>query len=131
MGGVRNALTKWITLCHLAEAPAPGHVLEVEVDGISVCLANIEGELSALDNWCPHRRGPLGQGWIEGQAVICPWHSWAFDARTGLADYPANERVAVFPIQIADECLVVEVPDAPSAKAEDPDPKAAESASEL
>jgi nitrite reductase (NADH) small subunit len=83
--------------------------MECEVEGVGVCLANVEGELSALDNWCPHRRGPLGQGWIEGKAVICPWHSWAFDAKTGVADYPAGERVAAFPLRVLGDDLLVEI----------------------
>ncbi|MGH9597173.1 MAG: Rieske (2Fe-2S) protein, partial [Edaphobacter sp.] len=70
-------MTKWVKLCELTEAPAVGQVAEVELEGATVCLANVDGELSALDNVCPHRQGPLGQGWVEGEAVICPWHSWA------------------------------------------------------
>ena len=73
-----------------------GQVAEAEVEGVAICLANVNGELSALDNVCPHRQGPLGQGWVEGETVICPWHSWAFNARTGLAEYPVNERVECF-----------------------------------
>ena len=63
---------------------------------MAICLANVNGELSALDNICPHRQGPLGQGWMEGEAVICPWHSWAFNVKTGLAEYPVHERVMCF-----------------------------------
>ncbi len=103
--------TRWIQLCPLADAPAAGQVIEAEVEGVAVCLANIGGTLSALDNWCPHRRGPLGQGWIEGNAVVCPWHSWAFDTETGVADYPENERVAVFPVRIEADAVLVELPD--------------------
>jgi nitrite reductase (NADH) small subunit len=76
---------------------------------VAVCLARIGGELSALDNWCPHRRGPLGQGWVEGQAVVCPWHSWTFDVRTGEAEFPVNERVAVFPVRVEGEDVLIEV----------------------
>lgn len=83
--------------------------MECEAEGIGVCLANVDGELSALDNWCPHRRGPLGQGWVEGKAVVCPWHSWAFDSRTGAADYPEGERVAVFPVRIEGNEILVEI----------------------
>jgi nitrite reductase (NADH) small subunit len=70
-------MSQWVRFCSVAEAPAEGAVMEAEADGVAVCLARIGGELSALDNWCPHRRGPLGQGWVEGAAVVCPWHSWA------------------------------------------------------
>jgi len=103
------ALAKWVRLCGLAEAPAVGQVAEAEVDGVAVCLANVNGELSALDNICPHRRGPLGQGWTEGEAVICPWHSWAFNAKTGLADYPVHEQVDVFPLRVEGDDVLVDI----------------------
>jgi nitrite reductase (NADH) small subunit len=106
-------MPQWVKLCTLAEAPAPNQVLETGVsdntNDFAVCLANINGELSALDNWCPHRRGPLGQGWIEGNAVICPWHSWAFNAKTGIADYPENEKVAIFPLRIEDANVLIDI----------------------
>lgn len=93
-------MAEWVALCDVGAAPTPGHVAEFEVNGIAVCVANVNGELSALDNICPHRGGPLGQGWIEGEAVVCPWHSWAFNVRTGVAEYPEKERVEVFPLKV-------------------------------
>jgi nitrite reductase (NADH) small subunit len=86
-----------------------GQVMEAEVAGIGVCLANVGGELSALDNVCPHRQGPLGQGWVEGEAVVCPWHSWAFHAKTGVAEYPEGERVASFAVRVDGEDVLVEI----------------------
>jgi len=68
-----------------------------------------EWRFSALDNVCPHRQGPLGQGWIEGDVVVCPWHSWAFDVKTGLATYPENERVGVFPLRIEGENVLINI----------------------
>ena len=102
-------MAQWVRLCGLGEAPSADRVVEAEVAEVTVCLANVNGELSALDNTCPHRQGPLGQGWIEGEAVICPWHSWAFHAKTGLADYPAGERVKVFPLRVEGEDVLVNV----------------------
>ncbi|MDQ2834391.1 MAG: Rieske (2Fe-2S) protein [Acidobacteriota bacterium] len=102
-------MAKWVKLCGLADAPGKGHVAEAEVDGVQVCLANVGGELSALNNVCPHRQGPLGQGWIEGEAVVCPWHSWAFHAKTGIAEYPVGEKVDVFPLRVQGEDVLVDI----------------------
>jgi nitrite reductase (NADH) small subunit len=93
----------------LSEAPAAGQVAEAEVEGVAVCLANVNGELSALDNFCPHRQGPLGQGWLEGDAVVCPWHSWTFNVKTGLAEYPVHERVDVFPLRVEGDHVLVDI----------------------
>jgi nitrite reductase (NADH) small subunit len=101
-------VARWVTLCRVKEAPEPGRVIEVEREGVAICLANVNGELSALDNWCPHRRGPLGQGWLEGESVVCPWHSWTFHAATGVAEYPLGEQVKVFPLSIQGDDVLVE-----------------------
>lgn len=100
---------KWVRVCGVAEAPGVGKVAEVEAEGVEICLANANGTLSALDNWCPHRRGPLGQGWLEGDLVVCPWHSWTFHVGTGKSDYPVGERVETMPVKVVGEDVLVDI----------------------
>ena len=102
-------MAQWVRVCGVAEAPQPGEVAEAEADGVALCLANVEGRLAAIDNLCPHRQGPLGQGWIEGGAVICPWHAWAFDTLTGPAAAPECAQVRVFALRVEGEALEVDV----------------------
>ena len=102
-------MSHWVHLCSLAEAPAEGQVIEAEANGVSICLARHQGELSALTNWCPHRQGPLGQGWIENDAVLCPWHAWAFNLQTGVADPPERAVVQVYPVRIEGERVIVQL----------------------
>lgn len=102
-------MAQWVRLCSLRDAPAPGTVAEAEARGRQVCLANVDGTLHALDNLCPHRKGPLGQGWLEGSAVVCPWHSWAFDTQTGDAHYPEGEKVEVMAVRVEGEDVLVDL----------------------
>jgi len=62
---------------------APGTAKLVAVDGTEIALFNVDGTFYALDNECPHRGGPLGEGDLEGCIVTCPWHAWQYDVRTG------------------------------------------------
>lgn len=102
-------MSQWVKVCALAEAPAPGNVMEAAAGEFAVCLANVNGELAAVDNWCPHRRGPLGQGWLEGDAVVCPWHSWTFNVRTGKCEYPGNQKVGTFPVRVEGNDVLVDI----------------------
>jgi len=43
----------------------------------------VNGELSAISGVCNHVGGPLGQGLLEGDFVVCPWHQWRFHRATG------------------------------------------------
>ena len=93
-------MERWVELCPLTTAPAEGSVVEAEAEGVVVCLARIQGTLHAMDNFCPHRQGPLSEGWIEGTAVVCPWHSWAFDVSTGETLPPEHGKVRVYPVRV-------------------------------
>ena len=90
---------QWVRLCAVKEAPKAGEVMEAEAGGVALCLANVNGQWHAMENLCPHRQGPLGQGWVEGNAVICPWHAWAFDVRTGVAEEPEHAAGQTLPLE--------------------------------
>src|SRR6202453_1963284 len=68
--------------------------------GKTMCIANVNGTYSAMDNVCLHRGGPLGQGMIEGGKVVCPWHGWAWDPKTGAAEPNPRLKVAVYPLMV-------------------------------
>lgn len=102
-------MAQWVKLCGAQDAPKPGEVIEANAEGVAICLANVEGRLCALDNVCPHRGGPLGEGWLEGDIVVCPWHSWAFSTSTGITRPPETSKVAVFPVKIEGEDVLIQL----------------------
>ena len=44
------------------------------------------GEFYAIEGVCPHRGAPLAYGALHEHTVVCPWHAWEFDCRTGEGD---------------------------------------------
>jgi len=71
--------------------------------GRFICIANVNGEICATDNVCPHWGGPLGQGRIEDGKLICPWHGWQFDLRTGETPRKAGIRLAIYKVTVIEE----------------------------
>ena len=65
---------------------SPGQVAEVTAAGGKYVICNVAGTFYALDGVCPHRGAPLAQGALHGFALVCPWHAWEFDCRTGEGD---------------------------------------------
>ncbi len=92
-------------LCPLNQLPAPGELREIAVAGKVICLANDAGRYAAIDNACPHRGGPLAEGTLEQGSVLCPWHAWAFDLKTGEADHDRSSKVAVYAVRVEGEFL--------------------------
>ena len=76
----------------------PGEGRVVEVEGRSIALFNVEGRYYAIDNGCPHRGGPLGEGDLDGAVVACPWHAWRWDVTTGANTNNPAVKVACYPV---------------------------------
>jgi nitrite reductase (NADH) small subunit len=101
-----------VRVCSESELPAEGKVCEMA--GGALCVARVGGEIVVLDNSCPHEQGPLGQGMIEDGRVVCPFHGWAIDVKTGAALEDPAEKVWVYEYVIQDGALLVR-PQNPSA----------------
>jgi nitrite reductase (NADH) small subunit len=78
----------------------PGSRKTVFVGDREVALFNVAGTLYAIENTCPHQGGPLGEGWLEGTVVTCPWHAWCFDLRTGHMTLGEYSCVDTFEVQV-------------------------------
>jgi len=100
-------MSDFVKLTTTSELPPEGEAREFEINGKTICIANTGQGCAAMDNVCVHRGGPLGQGVVDGNKVICPWHGWMFDANTGASSHDASVRVRVYPLKIeGDEVFV-------------------------
>ncbi|MEM9985052.1 MAG: Rieske 2Fe-2S domain-containing protein [Bacteroidota bacterium] len=73
-----------------------------------ICLAFYRGEWHALDARCPHANGPLGHGQVEDGQVVCPWHRFGFDLKTGQSD-SGGYYVNTYPVKVKNQRLWVKV----------------------
>jgi nitrite reductase/ring-hydroxylating ferredoxin subunit len=80
----------------------PGRATEVTVAGHLIALFNVGGTFYALAGRCPHRGGPLGQGFLEGPQVSCPWHNYTFDVTTGENVVSPDLKVSRYEVKVED-----------------------------
>ena len=88
---------------------SPGQCVEVSVGGKPVALYNVDGAIYATSNTCLHRGGPLGQGALDGQAVLCPWHAWSWDVTTGENTANGTLKMACYEVKVEDGQVYVKV----------------------
>jgi len=81
----------------------------VEVSGREYALFNIDGEYFCIDNACPHAGGPLGEGTVDRGAVMCPWHCWYFDVKTGDGLYGLGIGVGKYTCKVEDGSIFIDV----------------------
>src|SRR3989338_8333658 len=78
----------------------PGENRVVDVNGTEVALFNVSGEFFAISNTCLHRGGPLGEGYLEGDVVTCPWHGWRFNVKTGANAMMPTAKVPNYKVKV-------------------------------
>ena len=93
----------------LEEFP-PGAVVEVQSGEETYAVCNVEGTLRCVEGICPHAGGPLGQGSLNGNQIVCPWHEWEFDTVTGVNDYDEDLILKTYPVVVQDGAVLIDVP---------------------
>jgi nitrite reductase/ring-hydroxylating ferredoxin subunit len=83
-----------------------------EFDGKSLALFNVEGDLFAIDDSCPHQGASLCGGRLEGRVIQCCAHGLRFDLRSGYLLNSTRLKVANYPVEIIDgQAFIVIVPE--------------------
>ncbi len=89
----------------LSESGGPGCVV---ADGVRIAAVAIDGDVLAMADRCSHRGGPLSEGHISGDCLVCPWHGSAFDLRTGVPmEGPASIPQPTYEARVVDGGLEV------------------------
>src|SRR5262245_7003930 len=89
-----------------------GEMKQVDAGGTNILLARVNGKYHAVGAICPHYGGPLAEGALCGERVICPWHHASFDVRTGdLLEPPAFDALPRYEVKTEGESVIVAVPD--------------------
>jgi len=87
-----------------------GDLVGVEVDGRSLLLVNVDGEIYAYDDRCPHLASPLSEGLLEGSTLTCATHLWEFDATSGIGINPARSQLTRYAVRVEGDTILVGLP---------------------
>src|SRR2546421_2332788 len=86
-----------------------GEMIGLELAGVPVLLVNIEAEVRAYLDICPHQRSRLSQGELAGSALTCGTHRWEFDVLTGQGLNPSTSQLARLPVRVREGTIEVMV----------------------
>jgi nitrite reductase/ring-hydroxylating ferredoxin subunit/DMSO/TMAO reductase YedYZ heme-binding membrane subunit len=79
----------------------------VLIKGENIAIFKYDGKLSAVNNFCRHQGGPLGEGKIIDGCITCPWHGYQYLAHNGQSPPPFDEKVETYDVKIVDEKIYV------------------------
>jgi len=114
-----------------AEFADPGRKV-IAFDRFEVAVFKLDGAFYAYLNHCPHMGGPVCQGKMiakvdeiiaddrtsKGMAfsktrmhIVCPWHGYEFDIRTGVHPGNARARLRKVAVAVSEGEVMVDVPE--------------------
>ena len=100
---------EWHDLGPVAELAAVP-LRQIQLGRTRIALSHVGGEFAAISGACNHVGGPLGNGRLDGDYVVCPWHNWKYHRVTGCGE-PGyqDESVPRYEVEIRDDHLWVDL----------------------
>ena len=79
-----------------------GSVAKAVVNKRELAIVRRAGKFYALDGVCTHEGGPLGEGTVDGEELVCPWHEGRYNTATGEANPETDWVIDIksFPVKV-------------------------------
>jgi nitrite reductase/ring-hydroxylating ferredoxin subunit/multimeric flavodoxin WrbA len=116
-----NPDSPWLRVGAL-DALKQRELLQITVAGKSIALSFKDGKFGAVAGHCLHVGGPLGEGQLAGDAIVCPWHGWSFHRCDGKSAKGHPIAVAAYELQETDGALWIRFDTATPAQAPQREP---------
>ena len=95
-----ESVYEYFTIEDIDQLP-DGERLFVEINDEPIVVINISGQYYAIGDVCTHDNGPLGDGEVEDNSIVCPRHGAKFDIRNGKAlTLPAVKNTPTYPVRV-------------------------------
>ena len=102
-------MSSWVRVAAIADCDV-GTLKGVMVEGTPVVLANVDGDIFALQDECSHEEYPLSDGELDGEDLVCIYHGARFECATGRnKSLPAIRPVKSFAVQIQDDEIYIDL----------------------
>lgn len=108
--------TNWVRVTSCDSIPLrEGRVVLLE--GHEIAVFNLGEKFLAIENHCPHRGGPLADGIVTGDKVVCPLHARKVCLKTGSMESKGIEAapdasacVQTYPVRMHEGYLDLQLP---------------------
>jgi toluene monooxygenase system ferredoxin subunit len=86
-------------------------MMRLDVGGNSIVLVNVDDQIHAYADACPHQRSRLSEGSLTGRVLRCARHHWEFDVCTGQGINPQSTCLKTLPVRIESRDILLDVDD--------------------
>lgn len=108
-----GSIERWVRIARVADLPLrEGRA--ARIGDREIALFHLGDRVLAVDNQCPHQGGPLCDGIVTGQSVVCPLHAWKVNLADGAVERPTHGKdhcVRTYETRLEDGVVAVQIAD--------------------
>jgi nitrite reductase (NADH) small subunit len=104
-------LMNWISIGTITDIPRRGARCVNTPMGKIAVFRTADDQVFAVDDHCPHKKGPLSQGIVHGTSVTCPLHNWVISLETGEAQGQDVGKTRKIPLKLEGETILIGLSD--------------------
>ena len=100
-------IENWVRVGTLDDIPQRGS-RKLEINETKIALFRTHDDrVFALEDACPHKKGPLSQGIVHDGCVTCPLHNWVISLESGQAQGADEGATRTFPLKLEDQSILI------------------------
>ncbi len=104
---------KWLRVTQVENIPVR-QGRSVRFGSLELAIFNLGGAFRAVESRCPHKQGPLADGIVAGDDIICPLHNWRISLSSGFVKQPSEHSetcLKSFPCRVEQGVVMVAIPE--------------------
>ena len=86
-----------------------GKIKLVKIKDQEIAVYNVKNKIYATQNKCLHEKGPLNEGSLDNNTVMCPWHGWRYNIENGSCKNVPGLKLKTYKVKINKEKIFIEV----------------------
>jgi nitrite reductase/ring-hydroxylating ferredoxin subunit len=103
-----NAYGGWVRVASEQDLLEQGR-MAISVDGTAILLVQLDGQVYAIGNRCPHLECTMTRGKLSGYVILCPCHDWAFDIRSGELVIAKEITIPVYQVKTDTQQIYIKI----------------------
>jgi nitrite reductase/ring-hydroxylating ferredoxin subunit len=86
----------WFKAFTIKPTASEEFIAMIKIEGKEICVVKTLNKIHAFQNRCPHAGGPLCEGWLEEEKIVCPYHHRKFDLETGKGQGMQGDYINIY-----------------------------------
>jgi len=98
---------KWIKILSEEAYSAENFLRLIKVEGKKICLVKAGEYFYATQSRCPHAGADLSQGICKDKKLICAFHRYEYDLKTGRGAPGQGDYINIYPLERREDGLYI------------------------